>query len=87
MYDYVRQTNLWLDFMDVEGIEIIDYQYKARLEDDILKIHIPEKVPSIKRGTNYVQKQIAYNVAKVVKQKDIIQTKHISKFLYYQLKK
>ena len=68
MYDDVRQTNLWLDFMDAEGIEIIDYQYKARLEDNILKIHIPEKVPSIKRGANYVQKQIAYNVAKVVKQ-------------------
>lgn len=68
MYADVRQTNLWLDFMDEEEIEIIDYQYKARLEDNILKIHIPEKVPSIKRGTNYVQKQIAYNVAKIVKQ-------------------
>lgn len=40
MYDDVRQKNLWLDFMDVEGIEIIDYQYKARLEDNILKIKI-----------------------------------------------
>lgn len=68
MYDDVRQTNLWLDFMEAEGIKIIDYQYKAILEENILKIHIPEKVPSIKRGTNYVQKQIAYNVAKVVKQ-------------------
>ena len=68
MYDDVRQTNLWLDFMDVEGIEIIDSQYKSRLEDNILKIHIPEKVPSIKRGANYIQKQITYNVAKVVKQ-------------------
>ena len=28
MYDDVRQTNLWLDFMDAEGIEIIDSQYK-----------------------------------------------------------
>lgn len=35
--------------MDEEGIEIIDYQYKARLEDNILKIHIPGKVPPIKR--------------------------------------
>lgn len=56
MYDDVRQTNLWLDFMDAEGIEILDYQYRARLEENILKIHIPEKVPSIKKGASYIQK-------------------------------
>ena len=45
MYDDVRQTNLWLDFMEAERIEIIDCKYKVRLEDNILKIHIPEKEP------------------------------------------
>lgn len=68
MYDDVRQRNLWLHFMDLEGIEILDNKYEARLEDNILKIHIPEKVPSIKRGANYIQKQIAYNIAEVVEQ-------------------
>ena len=68
MYDDVRQRNLWLDFMDFEGIKILDNKYEAGLENNILKIHIPEKVPSIKRGANYIQKQIAYNIAEVVEQ-------------------
>lgn len=67
MYDYVTQTNLWLDFMGEKGVKTINDKYKAVLEDDILKIYIPEKLPSIKKGINYVQKQITYNVSKVVK--------------------
>ena len=65
MYDAVRQRNMWLEFMDDKGTEFIDYAYKAKVEDDILKIYIPEKIPSIKRGVNYIQKQITYNVSKV----------------------
>ena len=68
MYDAVRQRNMWLEFMDDKGTEIIDYAYKAKVEDDILKIYIPEKIPSIKRGVNYIQKQITYNVSKVTNQ-------------------
>lgn len=68
MYDAVRQRNMWLEFMDDKGTEFIDYDYNAKIEDDILKIYIPEKIPSIKRGVNYIQKQIAYNVSKVTNQ-------------------
>ena len=68
MYDAVRQRNMWLEFMDDKGTAIIDYAYKAKVEDDILKIYIPEKIPSIKRGVNYIQKQITYNVSKVTNQ-------------------
>ena len=68
MYDAVRQRNMWLEFMDDKGTEFIDYDYKAKVEDDILKIYIPEKIPSIKRGVNYIQKQITYNVSKVTNQ-------------------
>lgn len=68
MYDAVRQRNMWLEFMDDKGTEFIDYDYNAKLEDDILKIYIPEKIPSIKRGVNYIQKQITYNVSKVTNQ-------------------
>ena len=68
MYDAVRQRNMWLEFMDDKGTEFIDYDYKAKVEDDILKIYIPEKIPSIKRGANYIQKQITYNVSKVTNQ-------------------
>ena len=68
MYDAVRQRNMWLEFMDDKGTEFIDYAYKAKVEDDILKIYIPEKIPSIKRGVNYIQKQITYNVSKVTNQ-------------------
>ena len=68
MYDAVRQRNMWLEFMDDKGTEFIDYAYKAKVEDDILKIYIPEKIPSIKRGANYIQKQITYNVSKVTNQ-------------------
>ena len=68
MYDAVRQRNMWLEFMDDKGTEFIDYDYKAKVEDDILKIYIPEKIPSIKRGVNYIQKQITYNISKVTNQ-------------------
>ena len=68
MYDAVRQRNMWLEFMDDKGTEFIDYDYNAKIEDDILKIYIPEKIPSIKRGVNYIQKQITYNVSKVTNQ-------------------
>lgn len=57
MYDAVMQENLWRDFMGDEVTDFIDYDYKAKLEDDILKIHIPEKIPPIKRGANYTRKK------------------------------
>ena len=56
MYDAVMQENLWKDFMGDEVTEFIDYDYRVKIEDDILKIHIPEKIPPIKKGANYTRK-------------------------------
>ncbi len=61
MYEEVMQGNLWLGFDGGERIEFIDYNYKAKVENEILKIHIPEKIPPIKKGTNYTQKRIVFS--------------------------
>ena len=67
MYDAVMQENLWKDFMGDEVTDFIDYDYKAKLEDDILKIHIPEKIPPIKKGASYTQKRITSNIARMTR--------------------
>jgi len=67
MYDAVMQENLWKDFMGDEVTDFIDYDYKAKLEDDILKIHIPEKIPPIKKGASYTQKRITSNIARITR--------------------
>lgn len=67
MYDYVIQNNTWLEFEECKRIETITDEYEVTLKNDILKIYIPEKLPSIKKGLNYIQKQIIYNISKAVK--------------------
>jgi len=57
MYDIVKQRNLWREFDNAEGIDFIDEDYKVKLEDDILKIYIPEKMPPIKKGASYTRKK------------------------------
>lgn len=56
MYDAVKQRNLWREFDDAKTIDFIDEDYKVKLEDDILKIYIPETIPPIKKGANYTRK-------------------------------
>lgn len=56
MYEEVMQRNLWIEFDGGKGTEFIDYNYKAKVENEILKIHIPEKIPPIKKGANYTRK-------------------------------
>lgn len=67
MYDAARQRNLWLKFMDDKGPEFIDDEYKAEIENEILKIYIPERIPPIKNGANYTQKRIMQNVSRIVR--------------------
>ncbi|MCI9040090.1 MAG: hypothetical protein HFJ29_09680 [Clostridia bacterium] len=67
MYHAARQRNLWLKFMDKKEPEFIDNEYKAEVENEILKIYIPEKIPTIKNGANYTQKRIMQNVSRVVR--------------------
>lgn len=56
MYDAVEQRNLWREYDDSKTIDFIDKDYRAKLEDDILKIYIPETIPPIKKGANYTRK-------------------------------
>ena len=67
MYDAARQRNLWLKFMDKKEPEFIDDEYKAEVENEVLKIYIPEKIPPIKNGANYTQKRIMQNVSRIVR--------------------
>ena len=63
MYDAVKQRNLWREFDDTKTIDFIDKDYRAKLEDDILKIYIPETLPKIKQGVSYTQKRIMSNIS------------------------
>lgn len=68
LYYTVNQNNLWTDFNNEDSlIECIDDNYKATLEGNILKIHIPEKIPPIKKGINYTQKRIIDNISRITK--------------------
>lgn len=67
MYEEVMQRNLWIEFDGGKGTEFIDYNYKAKVENEILKIHIPEKIPPIKKGASYTQKRITSNIARITR--------------------
>lgn len=67
MYEEVKQRNFWIEFDGGERTEFIDYNYKAKVENEILKIHIPEKIPPIKKGASYTQKRITTNIARITR--------------------
>ena len=50
-----------------EKIKTIDDEYKAKLEDDILKIYIPEVLPSYKNVKTHTHKRILLNIAEITK--------------------
>lgn len=78
IYDELRNENLFREFGVGEPIQNINYEYEAKVEDDILKIYIPERIPKINKGINYVQKQILYNVSNVVsKYKGLFYNKYV----------
>ena len=51
-----------------EKINYINNSYKSKLENDILKIHIPEVLPKYKNITNYAYKNILLSTAESVKE-------------------
>ncbi len=53
---------------DYEKIKTIDREYKAELTDNILKIYIPEVMPSYKNIKTHAHKRILLNIAEVTKQ-------------------
>lgn len=63
MYDAVEQRNLFIKFGGGEAINCIGEEYEVELQDDILKIYIPETLPKIKQGISYTQKRIMSNIS------------------------
>lgn len=52
---------------EYEKIKTIDNEYKAELVNDILKIYIPEVLPSYKNIKTHTHKRILLNVAEITK--------------------
>ena len=53
---------------EYEKIKTIDNEYKAELTNGILKIYIPELLPSYKNFKTHTHKRILLNVAEITKQ-------------------
>lgn len=52
---------------EYEKIKTVDDDYKAILEDDILKIYVPEPMPSFKNIKTHTYKRILLNVSEITK--------------------
>ena len=63
MYDAVEQRNLFIKFGGGDAINCINEEYEVELQNDILKLYIPETLPKIKQGVNYVQKRMMSNIS------------------------
>ncbi len=53
---------------EYEKIKTIDDEYKAKLEDNILKIYVPEVMPSYKNIKTHTHKRILLNIAEITKE-------------------
>lgn len=53
---------------EYEKIKTINDEYKAKLSNDILKIYIPETMPSYKNLKTHTYKRILLNVARITEQ-------------------
>lgn len=62
----IKIYNKETDF-EYEKIKTIDNEYKAELMGDILKIYIPEVMPSCKNLKTHAHKRILLNMAEVIK--------------------
>ena len=66
LYEGLRTENGFREYGEGKTINNVIYDYKAEFKNKILKIYIPERMPKINKGINYIQKQIMLNVARVV---------------------
>lgn len=62
----IKLYNKSVEF-EYEKIKVIDNEYKAEMEDDILKIYVPEVMPSYKNLKTHTYKRILLNVAEITK--------------------
>ena len=67
IYEQVRYLNN--NMLDNE-IHFIDNDYKANLQDGVLSLYIPEKLPNLTNRSSYAHKQIIFNIAEITKQYD-----------------
>ena len=63
----IKLYNRNADF-EYEKINTIDSEYKAELTDNVLKIYVPEVMPSYKNIKTHTHKRILLNIAEVTKQ-------------------
>ena len=63
----VKLYNKNVEF-EYEKIKTIDNEYKAELKDEILKIYVPEVMPSYKNLKTHTHKRILLNIAEITKQ-------------------
>lgn len=69
-YNILAEIKLYNKNVEFEydKIKTIDNEYKAKIEDGILKIYIPETMPSYKNIKTHTHKRILLNVAECTKQ-------------------
>lgn len=53
---------------EYEKIKTIDNEYKAKLTENILKIYVPEVMPSYKNLKTHTHKRILLNIAEITKE-------------------
>ena len=63
----IKVYNKNIEF-EYEKIKTIDNDYKAELKDNVLKIYVPETLPSFKNLKTHTYKRILLNVAEITKQ-------------------
>ena len=69
---------------EYEKIKNIDDEYKAELKNDILKIYVPEVMPSYKSIKTHTHKRILLNIAEITKQyKGLFENNEV--FIYIKL--
>lgn len=68
-YNILTQINLYNKTIDysTEKIKTISDEYKAEFKDNILKIYIPEVMPTYKNLKTHAYKNILLNVAEITK--------------------
>ncbi len=69
-YNILAEIKLYNRNADFEykKINTIDSEYKAELTDNVLKIYVPEVMPSYKNIKTHTHKRILLNIAEVTKQ-------------------
>ena len=68
-YNILNEIKLYnkMQEFEYEKLKTIDNGYKAELKDNILKIYVPEVMPSFKNMKTHTHKRILLNVAEITK--------------------